>query len=105
MSSRILSRNILAGASRSPFRPVRTFVATPARLNAGGSTDAGNPGNSAGNPSYPAFSLKHISPNRRTRILVASSIFALGCLEGATWVKFWPKIMGKEQAQEEGSQN
>jgi len=92
MVPRLVSRNIIASpALRTSFRSQRTFTKPNARLN---STSAN------GNPSYPAFSLKHISANPTTRYLVAGGLLTLGFIEGAAWVKFGPKIMGT--AEEDG---
>lgn len=90
MVPRLVSRNIIASpALRTSFRSQRTFTKPSARLN---STSANASAN--GNPSYPAFSLKHISANPTTRYLVAGGLLTLGFIEGAAWVKFGPKIMG-----------
>lgn len=93
MASRIISRNIAAPTLRSSIRTQRTFTTSSGRLNT--ANTAAN-----GNPSYPAFSLKHISANPTTRYLVAGGLLTMGFLEGAAWVKFGPQILGTA---EEGS--
>ena len=52
------------------------------------------------NPSYPPFSLKHISPNPRVRLALAAGLGVLAVAEGYMWIRYWP---GKEK--KEGSAN
>ena len=91
----LLSRTILAGPARTAALRAqqRTLSTTPARPtnNNNNTNNAGN-----GNPSYPAFSLNHISANPRVRYALAAALLGLGFVEGAAWMKFWPKIMGRD---------
>jgi hypothetical protein len=48
------------------------------------------------NPSYPSFSLKRIVPNPRLRLALGAGLVAMALGEGYMWVKFWPRITGKE---------
>lgn len=75
------------------------FSTTVSALSGGGKPAGEGPGN----PELPKFSLKHLSSNPRTRFWIGTSIFVLACIEGATWVKFWPKITGKKEEGAESS--
>lgn len=46
------------------------------------------------------FSLKHLGVSRRTRFWLAAGLLTLGFIEGAAWVKFWPKITGRDKWEE-----
>lgn len=48
------------------------------------------------NPSYPSISLRRLIPNPRLRAAVYAGLGAMALAEGYMWVKFWPRITGKE---------
>ena len=75
----------------------RMALARPAQRSAFSTSKAVLDAAPNGNPSYPAFNLRHLSPNPRTRFWLAAGLLGLGFVEGAAWVKFWPKISGQEQ--------
>ncbi|KAJ9151141.1 hypothetical protein NKR23_g3232 [Pleurostoma richardsiae] len=54
------------------------------------------------NPSYPAFSLSGLGISPRGRVWLTTGIVLLACIETATWVKFWPKITGREDSEDSG---
>jgi len=88
MSALVLTRVLAAQRSAIARRAFST--ARPLR-------SASNPGRGGSdNVEIPAFSLKNISTNRRTRVYVAAALLTLGFIEGAAWMKFWPHIFGKE---------
>ncbi|EON99791.1 putative rep helicase protein [Phaeoacremonium minimum UCRPA7] len=105
MASQIIARHFArAAAPRFMLRATRpaavqrsAFSTTQPALNGKPAAEA------SGNPELPKFSLKHLSANPRTRFWIGASIFVLGCIEGATWVKFWPKITGKKEEVSESS--
>lgn len=88
-SLRAVPRLNLATQRGASFSTSRAVLAGPEKLNANS------------NPSYPAFSLKHISANPRIRFYLGAMLLGLATLEGAAWIKFWPKITGRDKSDEE----
>lgn len=46
------------------------------------------------------FSLQNLGASRRTRFWLVAGLFTMAFIEGATWVKVWPNITGRDQREE-----
>ncbi|KAK4237678.1 hypothetical protein C8A03DRAFT_15806 [Achaetomium macrosporum] len=89
-----LQRPVTASRTLSPYpRPNQTSYFSTTRAALSGTTSP-NP-----NPSYPAFSLKRISPNPRVRMALGAGLALLTVAEGYAIMKFWPNITGQNKGQ------
>ncbi|KAL8392586.1 hypothetical protein RB595_002685 [Gaeumannomyces hyphopodioides] len=81
----------------------RVFSSTARAPTMGQQQQAGRSGGmpSGDGAEIPAFSLKQLGLNPRMRYAIVALLLTAGFVEGASWVYFWPKIVGNAEGEKE----
>lgn len=87
---RLIASTRPAGAKKSPTAVHRPALSTSNNAGRNGKTETTD-------REIPALGLKQSGLSRQTRLWLAGSFLTLGFIEGAAWVKFWPKVTGRDQ--------